>query len=142
MIHEFAQWLENNTAWKIGVDLFISELPHPKRVDGTPVPERCILISDDGGAGLVGQLPDRADVEMQIWNRAKDEWTARADAVALFNRIHGRENIALPILTSGEEYLIMIATAVSRPAVIAKPNAEQLYEVSTNYILQMKDANE
>jgi len=138
MLQEFCQWIENVTAWKIGVDLFIAELPL-KRDDGTEVPERCIVIYEDGPAVGDGQLPDRSDKEIQIWNQASDYWIARADAFALYKRIHGKENITLPVLTSGEDYLIMEADGVAEPAPIAKPNAKGLYEFSTNFILRIEE---
>lgn len=138
MIQEFGLFIENVSAWEIGTDLFIAELP-VKRVNGTEVPERCVLIAEDGPSTVNGQLPDRVDKEIQIWNRARDYWTAKADAMALYRRLHGRENIWLPILTSGEDYLIMSLDAVAEPSPIAKPNAKGLYEFSTNYILKIED---
>jgi hypothetical protein len=140
MIQEFAQFIENKTAWVIGVNLFIAELPI-KRTDKTEVPARCIAILEDGPSTVEGQLPDRVDREIQIWNRGVDYWTARADAFALYRRLHGRENIYLPILTSGEDYLVMTLDAVAEPACIAKPNAKGQYEFSTNYILRVADVN-
>jgi hypothetical protein len=138
MIQEFAQFIENKTAWRIGTDLFIGELPL-RRFNGTEVPERCVLIAEDGPSAVDGYLPDRVDKEIQIWNRAKDYWTARVDAFALYVRLHGRENIWLPVLTSGEDYLVMALDAVAHPYPIAKPNAKGLYEFSTNYILRTAD---
>ena len=128
------------TAWAIGTDLFIAELPL-KRTNGTEVPDRCIVVLEDGPSAVDGYLPDRVDKEIQIWNRARDYWVARTDAFALYKRIHGRQNIALPVLTSGEVYSIMVADAVAEPSCIAKPNAKKLYEFSTNYILRIEDPN-
>lgn len=138
MIQEFSQWIENKTAWRIGTDLFIGELPL-RRIDGTEVPSRCVAIYEDGPSTVDGQLPDRSDKEIQIWNRADDYWTAREDAFALYRLIHGRENVYLPVLTSGEDYLIMVMDAVAEPAPIAKPNAKGKYEFSTNFIFRIED---
>lgn len=138
MLQEFCQWIENNTAWKIGIDLFIAELPLT-RDDGTAVPERCVVIYEDGPAVGDGNLPDRSDKEIQIWNRNADYWLAREDAKALYKRLHLKENISLPVLTSGENYLIMEIEGSAEPAPIAKPNAEGLYEFSTNFILRIED---
>ena len=138
MIQEFAQWIENITAWKIGENLFIGELPI-KRHDKTDPPTRCVCLFEDGPSTVDGQQPDRSDKEIQIWNRADDYWTAREDAFALYRRLHGKENIWLPVLTSGEDYLIMVLDAVAEPAPIANPNAKGKYEFSTNYILRIED---
>jgi hypothetical protein len=138
MIQEFAQWIENETAWVIGTSLFVAELPI-RRSNGSEVPERCVLLAEDGPAAVDGYLPDRVDQEIQIWNRAADYWTARTDAYALYVRLHGRQNLWLPVLTSGDDYLVMVVDAVAAPSPIAKPNAKGLYEFSTNYILRTAD---
>lgn len=140
MIQEFAQWIENVTAWKVGVDLFVGHLPQTTPA-GTEIPDRCVLLAENTPGGVTGYLPDRVDKEIQIWNRAKTYFTARADAYALYERLHGKSNITLPVLIPGDTYLIMVLDAAASPAPIANPNARGLFEFSTNYILRIEDPN-
>lgn len=143
MIQELAQWIENKTSWQIGVDLFVGHLPDFRPGTKIPVPERLVLLLETTPSAdpTAGYLPDRVDKEIQIWNRAKTYFTARYDAFALYRRIHGRAWISLPVLTSGEEYLIMAADAVSEPYPIENPGPTGLYVFSTNYILKVEDPN-
>jgi hypothetical protein len=138
MLQEFAQWLENETAWVIGTTLFVGHLPL-KTTAGGPVPERYVLLLENTPAGVVGDLPDYLDKEIQVMNVARSYFTARADAVAIFNRLHGRTNLTLPVLTSGEEYLVMVADAVASPAPIINPDEKGIFRFSTNYILRTEN---
>lgn len=145
MIQEFAQWIENISAgWTvplvIGSNLFVGHRPQ-KTQAGTVLPERYTLILENTPAAVVPELRDRQDKEIQFLNYAKTYFTARADAYSVYERIHGIAWITLPVLTSGELYLVMTLDAVATPAPIEIPDAKGLFVFSTNYILRVEDPN-
>jgi len=142
VLQEFAQWIENVTAWTIGVNLFVGHLPdYLPGTNQTKLPERLVLILETTPAGVDAELPDRVDKEIQFWNRAQTYFTARADAHAIYKRLHGRSWIELPVLTVGEEYVIWTADAVAEPYPIENPGPTGLFVFSTNFILRVADKN-
>jgi hypothetical protein len=140
MIQEFAQYIENLTTWRIDIDLFVGHLPGKLPSGGVP-PERCVVILENTPGAVIGYLRDRQDKEIQIWNRARSYFTARTDAYTLYEILHGKANLTLPVITSGEDYLIMVLDAVGTPAPIENPGPKGLFVYSTNYILRIEDPN-
>jgi hypothetical protein len=140
MIQELSVWLAQQTGWKLGKSLFVGHLP-VKDKDGLDVPERCALLLERVPAAVNGQLPDRQDKPIQLWNRARSYFTARADAELVFTLLHGMDNLSLPVLTSGEEHLAMVVDAMASPAPIANPDAKGLFQFSTNYMFRLEDPN-
>jgi len=145
-LQEIAQYIENSTAWMLGVNMFAGFLPE-KLQGGGPPPERCVVLLERTPGAVVGELPDRIDKEVQVWNRAGSVggiwgyWTARDDAYGIYWLLHGDAGRHLPILTSSEEYFCGSITAVATPAPIASPNERGLFEFSTNYIFKILRPN-
>jgi hypothetical protein len=108
-------------------------------VDGTKVDsiERICAILFNATGDVVGDLPDRADLPVQIWNRHRSYFTARDDAQAFFEVLHGSSQWALPILASGKEYTAMIIDAVATPAVIENPDIKGRFVFSANYLFRV-----
>jgi hypothetical protein len=140
MIQEIAQLIENRTTWVIDSTMFIGHLPS-KTMGGIAPPERVVVLLENTPPAVIGQLPDRQDKEVQVLNRARTFFTARADATAIYRLLHGLSWVDLPVLTSGEEWTAMIIDAVAAPAPIENPNAQGIFTFSTNYIFRMKDTD-
>lgn len=140
MIKEFAQHIENFTAWVIDEDLFVGHLPL-RRKDGSDIPARTMLILENTASPVDGQQPDRIDKEFQVWNRAKTFFAARNDAYEIYALLHGDAGRELPVV-DGPVYLAMVIDAVASPAPIASPDDKGLYIFSTNYVLRIENPEE
>lgn len=136
-LQEIAQWIEDHSSWIIGIDLFVGHLPL-RREDGTEPPDRCVIILENTPGALVPELPDRIDKPIQFWNRAKDYFVARDDAMGLSELIHGTSGWNLPVLISGELYLAMTVDIIGPPAPIANPDEKENYIFSTNSIWRIE----
>lgn len=137
-IHEISQWIEDRTAWIIGLTLFVGHLPL-KTEAGISPPTRCQTILENSPGATEGQLPGRKDKMIQIRSRAKDYSQARADAAALYNLMHGTHGWNLPILTSGNAYLAMTVDAIGTPAPIENPDKRGRFVFSTNYLWRIEE---
>ena len=137
-LREIAQFIEDNTSWQIGVDFFVGHLP-PKTDDGEDPPVRCVVLLENTPGAVEGQLPDRIDKPVQIWNRAQNYTQARDDAYEFYNLLHGTHGWNLPVLTSGEEYLAMTVDAIGTPAPIQNPDERGRFVFSTNYLWRIEE---
>jgi len=139
-IKEIAQWIENNTTWVIGTNLFVGHLPL-KRPDGSDIPDRCLVILENSPGTVEPDLPDRLDKAIQLWNRSRNYFEARDDAFNLFELIHGTSGWNLPVLVSGNQYLAMTVDAIGSPAPIENPDEQGFFVFSTNYIWRLEKAS-
>lgn len=137
-LREIGQWIEDNSAWIIGTDLFVGHLP-AKTPAGADPPVRAVALLENTPGPLEGQLPDRIDKMIQIWNRAQNYSRACEDALVLYELLHGTHGWNLPILTVGEEYLAMTVDAIATPAPIENPNDEGHFVFSTNYMWKIEE---
>jgi hypothetical protein len=138
MLQEIAQWIENRTILTIGVDLFVGHLPIQR--PGGPVisiPDRYSLILENATSATDEDWPDYEQKPIQILTRAKSYFTARADARAIFNLLHGQAGWRLPVLTSGEAYIANTIAGVAPPAPIENPNDQKTFTFSANYIFRI-----
>lgn len=124
--------------WVRDVNCFVGHIPI-ENVDGGKVdsiPRICAFLFNTGSA-LVGDLPDREDREVQIWNRHISYFNAGQDAQAFFEILHGSSQWTLPIIVSGKEYTAMIIDGVASPAPIENPDSKGRFVFSTNYIFRV-----
>lgn len=139
-LREIAKWIENNTAWEIGVNMFVGHLPL-KTEAGTVPPAHCITLLENSPGPVEGQLPDRKDKMVQIRCRAKKYSEADIDAQALFDLMHGTHGWNLPVLTPGRVYLAMTVDAMGTPAPIENPDEKGRTVFSTNYMWKIEDGS-
>jgi len=142
MIKEIATFILNQTTvsyWARDVNFFAGHLPviNSERTKLEEIP-RVACILENVPAALVGDLPDRQDKQIQIWNRAESYFKARDDANEFFQMLHGSTQWALPqIGGSGEEYFAMIIDGVASPAPIENPDEKGRFVFSTNYLFKI-----
>lgn len=139
IIDDIANWIlaQSGVSWTLGVDFFIGYLPI-KDKNGNDVPDRCMVLLERTPGAVDGQLPDRVDKAIQVWNRARDYAEASDDAREVFELLHGDGCIDLPPEESGWAWHVMTVDALGDPAPIAAPDARQLFQFSTNYIFRIE----
>jgi hypothetical protein len=137
MIKEIATWLVSKCpTLSIDVNFFAGHLPL-KRSDGTDVPDQCWVILENVPGAVVPQLPDRVDKFIQIWNRNKTFFTARADAYMIYDIIHGTTGWTLPIVSGGPEWYIAVIDAMATPAPVENPDDKGRFCFSTNFLFRI-----
>ena len=140
-LESFAQWLENEAlGFTIGTNLFVGFIP-PKRLDGTDPPARCVVLLEPGGGAVDIDLRDKMDKAVQVLTRAENYDEAHADALTIFDRIHGTQGLSLPEweAASGMTYVAMLLQAYAPPAEIGREPDSKRFRFSTNYILTIRD---
>ena len=138
MFKEIIRFIEDKASLTLGTDLFSGHRPQD-------APDACDLILETGGGGIEVDLPDRADYSIQVLSRAKTYFTARTRAWNVYDAIYrdwslGSAGWALPVVTSGEEYEVMVIEPLAIPQYIGQDEKGR-YEFSTNYIFRIKDKN-
>ena len=143
MIKEIATHILSRTSvsyWARDINFFVGHLPiiniNDDKVDTI---KRVAVVLENVPADEIGDLPDRADKPIQIWNRAASFFQARDDAYELYEILHGSSQWVLPELSSGREYCAMIIDAQASPAPIENPNEEGLFVFSGNYIFRIAE---
>jgi len=123
--------------WTFGVDFFAGYLPI-KDMNDDPVGARVMVILERTPGPVIGDLPDRVDKAIQIWNRSDTYEEASLDAQEIFDILHGASGRHLPAGSSPKAYYAMTIDAIADPAPIAAPKARGLFEFSTNYIFRIE----
>lgn len=141
MIKDIALFIlsESGSPWTLGANFFVGHLPL-KTASGGIVPTRCAVILERVPSAVVGDLPDRADKMIQVWNRSKSYTEASDDARDIFALLHGATGIDLPDSSggSGSSFLAMTIDAVGSPVPIANPGEDGLFEFSANYLFRIE----
>lgn len=124
--------------WILDINLFAGKLP-VKNMAGAKVVEldRICVFLENTPAGTIGQLPDREDKPLQIWNRNNTFMRARKDAYEFYNLLHGATQWDMPIVDSGPQYTAMVIDAIGSPAPIINPDDKGRVVFSTNYLWLM-----
>ncbi len=127
-----AQFIETKTGLTLGDDLIFGHR--------TPdSPKDCVLIAFNGGGAAYFDLPDRADVMVQVLSRAESYADALEASMLIYEALHGLAYETLPTVVSGESWEAMSIEAVNAPQYIG-PDEKGRHEWSTNYIFRIKDA--
>jgi len=97
MIKEFTTHIANNTSFTIGTTLFdIGE-------DSDPV-DTCVVIAETAPGLANGILTDLRQVPLTAYSKGTTHYTARDNAYTLFTLLHGKQQIALPVVSGGSTY--------------------------------------
>ncbi len=98
MIKEICAYIENNTAFVIGADLF--EIS----VDSDEIDE-CVVIAEPSPGLANGLLTDLRQIPLVAYARATTRFTARDNAYTVFDLLHGKQQISLDAIGSGAVYV-------------------------------------
>ena len=136
MIQEITTFIKNQAGLTIGTDLFSGHRPQG-------VADACDVVLESAGGQVYFDLPERADITIQVLSRALTYMTARARAWAIYDAIFrdytdtGSAGWTLPIVTVGEEYEAMVIEPLAIPQWIGQDDKLR-HEFSTNYIFRIK----
>jgi len=130
-IREFCQWIENNTSRVLGTDLLCG---HEETDDGATID----IVLDNGGPTNFYST-DMKDKSLQILSIAPTYMTAHANANELFTLCHGKSGLTMPVITSGEEYIVNTINCLNTPMFLSK-REDGRYEFSFNMMLNIQDA--
>ena len=144
MIKEIAAFiLQQNAAityWVRDVNYFVGHIPilniNNVKVEGI---SRIAGILENSPGDPVGDLPDRLDKPIQIYNRAGSYFQARRDAKNFYDSLHGSSQWELPSITSGETYWAMIIDAMGSFAPIENPDSKGRFVFSANYLFRIAE---
>jgi len=136
VIKEVATFIKNHTAGLVIGDT-LQEGHRPQ-----DAPDACDTILESSGGSVFFDLPERADIMIQVLSRATTYFTARARAWAIYDAIFrdwtsGSAGWTLPVVTAGEEYEAMIIEPMATPQYIGQ-DEKLRYEFSTNYLMKIK----
>lgn len=124
--------------WSRDVNLFVGKIPVKNIANAEVVKlDRVCIFLENTPSAVIGQLPDREDKPLQIWNRNNTFFRARNDAYEFYNLLHGSTQWEMPLVDSGPQYIAMIIDAVAAPAPIINPDEKGRVVFSTNYIWRM-----
>ena len=140
MLKEITQFIIDQglgPPWVLGVNIFAGHMPVKDKNDAA-LGDRILLVLENTSGDTIGELPDRVDKMIQIWNRATGYFQARADAQEVYKFLHGSAGWEL---TEVEEsgYLVMVIDAVGSPAPIENPDEKGFFSFSTNYIWRIQN---
>ena len=121
MIKEFCEYIEDNTSFTIGTDLFAASLD-------SDTPDDCILIEEDAPGLVDDLLSDFRQVPLTVYSRNLKRFTARDNAYTLFNLLVGAAQIDLPEVASGGVYSCNVSC--STPAYIGLDETKRRYVYS------------
>lgn len=101
MIFSVTQYIANNTTFVIGSTLFAG-------FGGLDIPETAVVVQELVPGLADGLLTDKVQKLVRVLSRAKSYATARANAYSVFDFLHGKMQITLPVVDSGGIYLCNI----------------------------------
>jgi hypothetical protein len=137
MLKEIAKFIEDNTSFVIGTDLFEGH-----RLQDAP--DQCQIVLETGGGSLHFDLTDRVDKMIQIISRAKTYFTARTDAWEVFDALHNGAygsagHTLAAVAPAVQNYEAMTIEAISDPQYIGQ-DEKRRYEFSCNYLFKIRNA--
>jgi hypothetical protein len=129
MIKDLAQYVEDETDFAIGTDLFAGFCPPTIEAD------RVILLESGGIPNFY--LKDRKEARIQALVKAKDYHTAKDYSLELFSLLHGAVGITLPKI-GAVTYFVNTCEAITVPQYLGK-DEKGLHNFSTNYLLRVEE---
>jgi len=99
MIKEICQYIESNTAYQVGIDLFEISINPDSDID------ECTVIAEPNPGLVDGLLTDKRFIPLVAYSRALTRFTARDNAYIVFNLLHGTQQVSLDVIGSGYQYV-------------------------------------
>lgn len=136
MIKEITAFIEDKTGLTRDTDLFAGHRPQG-------VVDACDVVLESAGGSVIFDLPERADLMIQVLSRDTTYFTARARAWAIYDAIfrdwtYGSAGWTIgPIVAGGDEYMVMVIDPVATPQYIGQ-DEKLRFEFSTNYIWRIR----
>ena len=124
------KWIESETGLTLGTDLFADFAPQD-------APREYSVILDNTGGETQGDLPDRADMRLNIISVAESSEDARINSESIYDTLHVREDKDTPVY-SGEQYTIMFGMAESTPQKV-DIDFRGLHSFSVTYIFMLRE---
>ena len=125
--------------WVRDVNFFAGHIP-ARNINDVKPPPRIMAVLENASPATDMYLKDRIDKPIQIWNRAKTYFTARGDALEVYDFLHFLDQVSgwfnLPDLGEGV-YTVLVVQADAKPTPIANPGDDGLYVFSTNYTFKI-----
>jgi len=158
MLKEISKFIEGLAlvpapGWNIGMNMFAGHVP-VKKSAGNIIPERYLAVLENAGGALLMDVggvvkkvppsivwPKYAEKAVQLLNRAKSYFTARADAEQLFDYLDNTAGWELPDPGGAtSQYIACVINAYAPPAPVGNPDEKGLYVFSTNYTWKIEKA--
>ena len=136
MIKEITQFIANKAGLTRDTDIFAGH----RLVDTA---DECDVILETAGGTAYFDLPERADIVIQVLSRAKTYFDARTRAYVIYDAIfrnweYGSAGWKIgPVVPGGDEYQIMTITPLAIPQ-WAGLDEKKRFEFSTNYVFRIK----
>lgn len=131
MLKEIVTYIKNNTTgFTVGTNLFAGFVP-------ATILDNYVVVRETGGAPNF-YLTDKMEKAIQVLSKSTNYWTARDNAVKVYNCLHGIAGITLPVVETAA-YYIDTAQATVAPQELGQ-DEKGLFEISTNYIVRIRDA--
>lgn len=130
MIKEITKYVDNQTALALGTTLFAGFLP--------PEAEETVVVVIESGGVPDFDLVDKQAKTVQAVSYSRDYWTARANALLVFNLLHGLKGVTLPVV-DGATYFVLAGEALSVPQSLGQDDKGR-FAISTNYVLRIENA--
>lgn len=134
MLKEITDFIADKASLTRDTNLFAGHRPQ-----GTI--DVCDVVMESAGGTVFFDLPERADIVIQVLSRAKTYFTARARAYVIYDAIFadftegGSAGWTLPVVDNA--YEAMIIEPLAPPQYIGQ-DEKLRFEFSTNYIFRMK----
>lgn len=136
MIQEITEFIENQAGLTRDTDIFSGHRPQDAI-------DNCDVVLEHTGGTAFFDLPERADIVIQVLSRGDTYLTARKRAYVIYDAIFrnyvltGSAGWTLPIVTVGEEYEVMVIEPLAPPQYIGQDEKPR-FEFSTNYVFKTK----
>lgn len=134
MINEIAKLVESKTSFVMSPTESLRTLQTGVYLQSSP--DDCILVRDAGGGDVYFSLPDRVDKIIQIISRAVKYATAEAQIIAVYEALHGKAGLLLPVLVSGRAWVANVIEAQDSWQYIG-PDEEGRHEFALNLIFKL-----
>jgi len=131
MIKDFCEWLEDNTSFTVGSDLFAGFW-------NQDTPEQAVLVRESGGTEKPHSKIRRMQT-FQVLTRALDYHDSRTDLYTIYDLFKASKRGELTLLTivSGETWIIESISALAPPQYIGE-DEKRRHVLSTNYTAHAK----
>lgn len=131
MIKELTTLIANNTSLVRDTDLFAGHRTGE-------CPDSCDVLLERSPSDANGYLTDKVNFMLQVISRAGSYFVARARAYVIYDFLHTQTGVDLPVVTSGDSYVLMFCQAVDIPQSIGVDDKGR-EEFSTNYVCRIRN---